>query len=275
MKRILFAAALFAALDAAAQLPAEIRIDKRSLRPRYREWAQPAGGTAVTQNPPALLWPAAGDSKRAVYRVRLSQDSTFAGVTPSEPFEWAAYACHEPLAEGRWYWQWSVTEPGGAERWSAVNAFTVDASCRRFATPTGEELVRRVAAMPHHRLYVSRDGADAFRTRAQRNPEAQELVRKARRNLNMDLVPVAPTRPRDTTGMTPFQKKSLINFMYHKFGEVVTQPVVDFSMAYLLTGVAHRTPRRCPSIATLRRRISTARPSCPDWPWGTTRPATA
>ena len=62
----------------------------------------------MTQNPPALLWPAAGDSKRALYRVRLSQDSTFAGVTPSEPFEWAAYACHEPLAEGRWYWQWSV-----------------------------------------------------------------------------------------------------------------------------------------------------------------------
>lgn len=236
MKRILLLAALFAALGAEAQLPAEIRLDKRSLRPRYREWARPAGGVAVTQNPPALLWPAAGDSKRALYRVRLSQDSTFAGVTPSEPFEWAAYACHEPLAEGRWYWQWSVSEPGAPERWSEVNAFTVDASCRRFATPTGAELARRVAAMPHHRLYVPRDGADAFRTRAQRNPEARELVRKARRNLNMDLVPVAPTRPRDTTGMTPFQKKSLVNFMYHKFGEVVTQPVVDFSTAYLITG---------------------------------------
>ena len=35
MKRILFAAALFAALDAAAQLPAEIRIDKRSLDNYY------------------------------------------------------------------------------------------------------------------------------------------------------------------------------------------------------------------------------------------------
>ena len=90
MKRILLLAALFAALGAEAQLPAEIRLDKRSLRPRYREWARPAGGVAVTQNPPALLWPAAGDSKRALYRVRLSQDSTFAGVTPSEPFEWAA-----------------------------------------------------------------------------------------------------------------------------------------------------------------------------------------
>ena len=236
MKRILLLAALFAVLGAEAQLPAEIRLDKRSLRPRYREWARPAGGVAVTQNPPALLWPAAGDSKRALYRVRLSQDSTFAGVTPSEPFEWAAYACHEPLAEGRWYWQWSVSEPGAPERWSEVNAFTVDASCRRFATPTGAELARRVAAMPHHRLYVPRDGADAFRTRAQRNTEARELVRKARRNLNMDLVPVAPTRPRDTTGMTPFQKKSLVNFMYHKFGEVVTQPVVDFSTAYLITG---------------------------------------
>lgn len=112
----------------------------------------------------------------------------------------AAYACHEPLAEGRWYWQWSVTEPGGAERWSAVNAFTVDASCRRFATPTGEELVRRVAAMPHHRLYVSRDGADAFRTRAQRNPEAQELVRKARRNLNMTSCPSHPRGPATPRG---------------------------------------------------------------------------
>ena len=74
MKRILLLAALFAALGAEAQLPAEIRLDKRSLRPRYREWARPTGGVTVTQNPPALLWPAAGDSKRAVYRVRLSQD---------------------------------------------------------------------------------------------------------------------------------------------------------------------------------------------------------
>ena len=236
MKRILLLAALLAASAAAAQLPAEIRLDKQALRPRYREWAQPTGGVAVTQNPPALLWPASGDSKHARYRVRLSQDSTFAGVAASEPFEWAAYACHEPLSEGRWYWQWSVAEPGAPERWSEINAFTVDASARRFATPTGAELVRRVAAMPHHRLYVSRDGVDAFRTRAQRNPEARGAVRQARAKLGMELVPVAPTRPRDTTGMTPFQKKSLINFMYHKFGEVVTQPVVDFSTAYLLTG---------------------------------------
>lgn len=87
MKRILLLAALFAALGVEAQLPAEIRLDKRSLRPRYREWARPSGGVAVTQNPPALLWPASGDSKRALYRVRLSQDSTFAGAVVSEPFE--------------------------------------------------------------------------------------------------------------------------------------------------------------------------------------------
>lgn len=236
MKRILLLITLFTAFSAVAQLPAEIRLDKQSLRPRYREWAQPAGGVAVTQNPPALLWPASADSKAATYRVRLSQDSTLAGATASEPFEWAAYACHTPLAEGRWYWQWSVTEPGGAERWSAVNTFDVAASARRFATPRGAELVRKVAAMPHHRLYVSRDGVEAFRMRAQKNPEARGLVRQARAKLDMDPVPVAPTRPRDTTGMSPFEKKSLINFMYHKFGEVVTQPIVDFSMAYLLTG---------------------------------------
>ena len=88
MKRILLLAALLAASAAAAQLPAEIRLDKQALRPRYREWAQPTGGVTVTQNPPALLWPASGDSKHARYRVRLSQDSTFAGVAASEPFEW-------------------------------------------------------------------------------------------------------------------------------------------------------------------------------------------
>ena len=49
MKRILLLAALLAASAAAAQLPAEIRLDKQALRPRYREWAQPTGGVAVKE----------------------------------------------------------------------------------------------------------------------------------------------------------------------------------------------------------------------------------
>lgn len=262
MKRILPIAALFAAAAASAQLPAsepvsdaprtsaadrlpvsaplpaEKHLDKQALHPRYREWAKPAGGVAVRQNPAALLWPASADSKEAVYCVRLSRDSTFADASTRRegPFEWAACAVHTPLEPGRWFWQWSVTEPGGGERWSEVHDFVVDAAARTFATPTAAQLAAKVAAMPHHRLYVPREGVGVFRERARMNPEARSLVRTMRGKLDMEVVPVAPTRPRDTTGMSDFQKRSMINFMYHKFGEVVTQPAVDFSIAYLLTG---------------------------------------
>lgn len=237
MKKILLLAALLSATAASAQLPAaEKQLDRQTLHPRFREWAAPTGGVVVTQNPPALLWPSQGDAKQVQYRVRLAQDSTFTQATVSEPFEWAAYTCHKPLSEGRWYWQWSTAKPGAEPRWSEVNSFTVDASARRFETPTGEELLRRIVSTPHHRLYVSREKVEALRKRALNDPEAQLLVTTARKKLDMDFVPVAPTRPRDTTGMTAFQKRNMINFMYHKFGEVVTAPAVDFSLAYLLTG---------------------------------------
>lgn len=241
MRKLFLAAPLLAVsllATAAGQLPAERHLDRESLHPRFRQWATPAGGGAVRRNPAPLLWPGADDPKGTLYRVRLSRDSTFADPATQHfgPFEWAACAVHRPLAPGRWYWQWSRTEPGGTERWSATNVFTVDASARTFPTPTAEELAARVAAMPHFRLYVRRDGVDAFRRRAQDNAEAADLVRQARAKIGMDPVPVAPTRPRDTTGMSAFQKRSMIRFMYHKFGEVVTQPAVDFSLAYLLTG---------------------------------------
>ncbi len=176
MKRILLLAALFAALGAEAQLPAEIRLDKRSLRPRYREWAQPAGGVAVTQNPPALLWPASGRLEaRALPRAAV------AGQHLRRSYALGTVRMGGlclPRAAGRRTLvlrQWSVSGrvPRNAGRRSTPSRSML---CRRFATPTGAELARRVAAMPHHRLYVPRDGADA-RTRSQRNPEARELVR--------------------------------------------------------------------------------------------------
>lgn len=216
--------------------PAEKHIDKEALHPRYREWASPAGGVEVRQNPPALLWPA-GDDKKALYRVELSQTPGFLPEkTTVAVQEWAVYTPHEPLAAGRWYWRVTTEAQGREPVVSDTHEFVVPDEARPFATPTADELVRRIASTPHHRLYVTRDAVDAFRDRGRRNPEARGLVRKARTMLDMDVVPVTPTRPRDTTGMTPFQKNSMIRFMWHKFGEVVTQPAVDLSIAYLLTG---------------------------------------
>lgn len=237
MKHLLLAALLGAATAVGAQtLPAEKHLDKRSLHPRYREWASPANGVAVRRNAPALLWPA-DLNVREHYRVELSDTPEFLPErTTVSAQEWAVYTPHTPLPEGHYYWRVTTIAPDGTSRRSEVCDFEVDASSHRFATPTGDELVSRIASTPHFRLYVTRDRVAAFRERAQRNVEARGLVRQARKQLDMDLVPVAPTRPRDTTGMSDFQKRSMINFMYHKFGEVVTQPAVDFSIAYLLTG---------------------------------------
>lgn len=238
MNRILLIAALLTGMPAAAQplLPAEKRLDRPSLHPRYREWMQPAGGVSVPRNPPALLWPAGGDDVSG-YRVEFSSSPDFpSDKTRTGDQEWAVCALHTPLAPGRYWWRVTAFTRDGVPQRSETCDFVVPDSARRFATPTGGELVRRIAAMPHHRLYVTRDGLGAFRTRSASNPEAREFLDRARKRIDMDLVPIAPTRPRDTTGMSPFQKRSLINFMYHKFGEVATQPIVDFSLAWLLSG---------------------------------------
>lgn len=217
-------------------LPAEQHLDKQALRPRYRQWMQPAGGVPVTQNPPALLWPAGGDDVTG-YRIELSPSPEFpAAQTLTSEQPWAVWALHRPLAPGRYWWRVTTFTRKGAPQRSAACEFVVADSVRRFATPTGDELVQRLAAQSHPRLYVTADGIGALRRRSAANPEAQEFLTRTRRRIDMEPVPVAPTRPRDTTGMSPFQKRSLINFMYHKFGEVVTQPIVDFSLAWLLTG---------------------------------------
>ena len=237
MKRLFLAVALCAATAAGAQtLPAEKHMDKTSLHPRFREWLSPANGVAVHRNAPALLWPA-DLSVPELYRVELSDTPEFLpDRTTVSTQEWAVYTPHTPLSEGRYYWRVTTIAPDGTSRRSETCDFRVDTSARRFATPTGEEFVRKIAATPHFRLYVTRDKVGELRSRARSNAEARGLVRQARANLDMDVVPVAPTRPRDTTGMSAYQKRSMINFMYHKFGEVVTQPAVDFSIAYLLTG---------------------------------------
>ena len=237
MKRIvILVAALMAASGASAQLPAEQHLDKTALRPRYRQWMQPAGGVVVTQNPPSLLWPAGGEGVTG-YRVELSPSPEFpAERTLVSRQPWAVWALHEPLAAGRYWWRVTTFAEGRDPQCSQACEFVVTDSVRRFATPTGDELVRRVAAQSHPRLYVTGDHLAELCRRAASNPEAREFLTRSRAKIDMEPVPVAPTRPRDTTGMSPFQKRSLINFMYHKFGEVVTQPIVDFSLAWLLTG---------------------------------------
>lgn len=215
---------------------AEQQIDLKAIHPRYREWIAPADGQTVSTNPPALLWPV--KSKNDNYKIRLSQDKNFPeGLTRhSGVLERAEYNPHTQLSNGEWYWQYATIQPSGTTEWSAVYSFTITPDSRVFQTPTVEKFLETAKAYPHPRLYVNKDELSYFRKKNASNPEALSIIQKARKNLDMPLIPEAPTRPRDTTGKTDFEKKVMMRFMYHQFGDKLRKPLLNFNLAYLLTG---------------------------------------
>lgn len=227
---------LFSCFCVQAQEQTEKQVALQAIHPRSREWATPANGQVVSTNPPALLWPV--KSKADSYRVRLSQDKAFAeGQTlESDLLNRGEYTTHTRLNNGEWFWQYATIQSDKTMEWSSVHHFTINANSRIFETPTVETFLRQVETHAHPRLYVNREELSAFRKRNATNPEALSLIGKARKNLGMPLIPEAPTRPRDTTGRTEFEKKVMMRFMYHQFGDKVRKPVLNFCLAYLLTG---------------------------------------
>lgn len=229
---------LLSSLSAFSQHPisgAEKKVDADAIHPRYREWPSPRQGQQVDVNPPALLWPVT--KKTDSYQVRLSQDSLFPAENTilSGEINRAAYSNHTPLKPGQWYWQYA-TITDGKTTWSPTCNFVIGEEIRTFATPTIQEFIDLVQSKNHPRLYVSKEQIDSFRERNKQNPEARMLLHRAGKNLNRKLIPEAPTRPRDTTGLSDFEKKVMMRFMYHQFGDKVRKPISNLCIAYLLTG---------------------------------------
>jgi hypothetical protein len=204
-----------------------------------RTAASPQQDIAVARNPEPLLWPVheAGD---VTYRVRLSRDSSFnpqkSAVITSAPIPWAMYSHHRALPEGRWYWQYATVLQEKAPRWSPVYSFRVTAEAYRFQTPTIPEFQETVRQLGLPRMMVSRKDLDAFRARNARSADALQVLLSAEKNLHQPLIPESPTRPRDTTGTSSFEKQVLMRFMYHRFGETVRIPIENQALACLLTG---------------------------------------
>jgi hypothetical protein len=207
--------------------------------PRMRTDASPQQDIVVKRNPAPLLWPV-HETQGVAYQVRLSQDSLFTpkkdAVITSPVIPWAMYSHHRALPVGKWYWQYAVILPGKTPQWSPLYSFLVTAEARVFQTPAIPEFQKIIGQMGLPRMMVSRKELDAFRTRNAQSPDAKAVLKAAEKNLNQPLIPEAPTRPRDTTGTTDFEKQVLMRFMYHRFGEVVRIPVENQALAYLLTG---------------------------------------
>ncbi len=215
---------------------AEIKMEKQALYPRYREWVNLSEGNNATVNSPALLFPATS-GKSISYRVFLSQDSTFlSSETITSPLiPWAMFSPHSLLKAGNWYWKYEVYSDAKRIKQSTVFHFKVKDTTRQFVTPTIDDFLNKVRAYKHPRLYVNQSEISHFRAVNQQDKEALRIIKRAKKQLTMPLPEEKPTRPRDTTGMTKSQKKVMMRFMYHKFGDKVKEPIKDLCMAYLLT----------------------------------------
>lgn len=225
-----------ALLFSPAQQPPVQRLDTGMLHPRVREWAYPVNTVTVPDDGPCLLWPGL-KGKTVKYKVLLASDSLFKNdvVTGAEQ-RWAVYPLHQRLKAGRWFWKYAAAEKaGGKWKWSPVYDFVVKPQVQNLSVSPSVALVMEKSKAQHPRLWGMNKGADAFYANNRQNPEAKAFIAASMKLLEQPLPDEKPTRPRDTTGMTALQRKQMVEFMYHGFGEKVGTPIRNLCITYQLS----------------------------------------
>ncbi|MBT7298098.1 MAG: DUF4962 domain-containing protein [Victivallales bacterium] len=209
----------------------ELRLTKKAIHPVRRVDPSPAGGVAVSVNPPPLLWPAKRGAK-TTYDVRLSQSGEFpkGGTIAAAGLRWAMFNAHQALAAGTWYWQYRI---GGGE-WSAVAEFRVGDGARLCVTPPAAELVAR-CPVSHPRVLVKADGWAAFRERVKGDPEARKMLRNAKRTLGAEPSTEESGKP-TKQGKNEYQQRVLARWASKGLGGRVSGRVQTLCKAYVLTG---------------------------------------
>lgn len=255
MKTLLSLLSTLVVLNLSAQEAGVIKLTQNKLHARVREWPYPVGGTIVSSNAPALMWPATNGKEMVLpmesgsevpqdpgiadiqYKVILARDSKFTkNVIASAPQAWAVYPLHQALATGRWYWKYAYTKKGSNSwTWSPVYDFVIDAKTQgqQVSPPVREVLARNEAV--HPRLWRMHARGEAFYENNLNNPEAHSFITYAKKLMLEPLLEEKPMRIIDSTGKTALEKKKIIEAMYHGFGDAVGTPVSNLCIAYQLT----------------------------------------
>lgn len=255
MKTLLYLFSTVVALNVSAQEAGVIKLSQDKLHARVREWPYPMGGTVVSSNAPALMWPATNGTQMVLpmesgsevpqdpgiadvrYKVVLARDSKFTkNVIASDVQAWAVYPLHQSLAPGSWYWKYAYAKNGSDSwTWSQVYDFVIDAKTQgqQVSPPVSEVLVRNQVA--HPRLWDMHTRGEVFYKNNRNNPEAHHFIAYAEKLMQEPLPVEKPMRVIDTTGKTPLEKKKIIEAMYHGFGDAVGTPISNLCIAYQLT----------------------------------------
>lgn len=255
MKTLLYLFSTVVVLNVTAQEAGVIKLSQDKLHARVREWPYPVGGTVVSSNAPALMWPATNGMQMVLpmesgsevpqdpgiadvrYKVVLARDSKFTkNVITSDVQAWAVYPLHQSLAPGSWYWKYAYAKNGSDSwTWSQVYDFVIDAKTQgqQVSPPVNEVLARNQAA--HPRLWDMHTRGEVFYKNNLNNPEAHHFIAYAEKLMREPLPAEKPMRVIDTTGKTPLEKKKIIEAMYHGFGDAVGTPISNLCIAYQLT----------------------------------------
>lgn len=223
-------------LAAPPQQAAVQKIEVPMLHPRVREWAYPINDVKVKSNEVCLLWPGT-PGKDIIYKIQLSADESFQkNLLLGDEQEWAVFPVHQNLAEGKWFWKYAYKTKDSKEwNWSAVNSFLVVKAEKSKSSPSAKQMLANLKDQKHPRLWSLNQNAETFSANNKNNPEAKAFVASMRKQLGRPLPEEKPTRPRDTTGMNELQKKQMVEFMYHGFGNKVANPIKDLCIAFYLT----------------------------------------
>lgn len=210
--------------------------DTGMLHPRVREWAYPVNRVQVADDSPCLLWPGV-KGKAVKYKVLLASDSLFKNdVVAGAEQRWAVYPLHQSLKPGRWFWKYAFIEKAGAKwKWSPVYDFAVSTQEKTSAVSPAVATVLEKSKATHPRLWGMNRNGENFYVNNRQNPEAKAFIAASVKLLGQPLPDEKPTRPRDTTGMTALQRKQMIEFMYHGFGEKAGTPIRNLCIAYQLS----------------------------------------
>lgn len=220
-------------------VPADTSIKKLNaevLHPRMREWAYPVNGVKLNISSPNLLWPGV-DGKDVQYKVILSSDQGFKkDLFEGKVQDYAVYPLHKTLKPGKWYWKYAFKKNGGAE-WNCSEPynFEIPVNAKNNTSLEAEVFINKFKTS-HPRLWGMDKALKTFATNNQHNTEALSFIKKYKKLIGSELQQERPRRIRDTSGKTDLEKKLILEYMYHGFGEQVGAPIRNLCIAYQLTG---------------------------------------
>ena len=188
----------------------------------------PSKGETPKFNSPSFQWPS---KKKATYSIRISTSKIFdQSVIEKNNIEYAIYNPHQPLAAGKWYWQYKWSDGN----WNALDSFEINTSTRIFPTVSIEKLLNYIPNT-HPRVLVNKSEINNFRLNAINTKEALAIINEANNNLTKPIPKEADALPK-FQGKDKFENEKIASLASKWSGKKVQETLNIFSQAYVLTG---------------------------------------